>query len=130
MKILISLVILSLIINELIIHQNFIKDFKIEYYAIPSLQYLDVQTKNCHRSSTLLKCWNLLGVTILRIKKNVVNLKMRKNSKVCFCLVWFYSISTIVGYLMSTSFLYLQTVLFQTIQLSIRIGVFFLFTHI
>ena len=35
-------------------------------------------------------------------------------------LVWFYGISTIVGYLMQNSFLYIQTVLFWTIQFSIR----------
>ena len=34
-------------------------------------------------------------------------------------LVWFYSISTIVSYLTSNSFLYIQTVLIQTIQFSI-----------
>ena len=32
--------------------------------------------------------------------------------------VWFYGISTIVGYLMSNPFLYILTVLFRTIQLS------------
>ena len=31
------------------------------------------------------------------------------------CLVWFYGTSTIVGYLMPYPFLYIQTVLFQTI---------------
>ena len=35
---------------------------------------------------------------------------------VWFGLVWFYGISTIVGYLMLNPFLYIQTVLFQTIQ--------------
>ena len=36
-----------------------------------------------------------------------------------FGLVWFYGTSTIVGYLMPNSFLYIKTVLFQIIQLSI-----------
>ena len=31
-------------------------------------------------------------------------------------LIWFYGISTIVGYLMPKSFLYIETVLFQPIQ--------------
>ena len=31
-------------------------------------------------------------------------------------LGWFYGISTIAGYLMPNPFLYIQTVLFQTIQ--------------
>ena len=35
-------------------------------------------------------------------------------------LVWFYGISTIVGYLMPNSFLYIKTSLFQTIQFSIN----------
>ena len=34
-------------------------------------------------------------------------------------LVWFYGISTMVGYLKPNPFLYIWTVLFQTIQLSI-----------
>ena len=34
-------------------------------------------------------------------------------------LVWFYGISTIVGYLMPNPFLYIKTVLFQTIQFCI-----------
>ena len=34
-------------------------------------------------------------------------------------LVWFYGISTIVGYLMPILFLYIETVLFQTIQFNI-----------
>ena len=34
-------------------------------------------------------------------------------------LVWFYGISTIVGYLMPNPFLYISTVLFQTFQFSI-----------
>ena len=42
----------------------------------------------------------------------------KKNKLVRFGLVWFYSISTIVGYLMPNPFLYLYTVLFQTIQFS------------
>ena len=37
-----------------------------------------------------------------------------------FGLIWFYSISTIVGYLMSNPYLYIQIVLFQTILFSIR----------
>ena len=36
------------------------------------------------------------------------------------CLVWFYGISTIIGYLMPNPFLYIQTVLFQAVQFSIR----------
>ena len=36
-------------------------------------------------------------------------------------LVWFYSVSTIVGYLMPKTFLYISTILFQTFQLSINI---------
>ena len=43
----------------------------------------------------------------------------RKMAEFWFGLVWFYGISTIVGYLMPNSFLYILTVLFQTIQLSI-----------
>ena len=45
-------------------------------------------------------------------------------------LVWFgfYGLSTIVGYLMLNLFLYIWTVLFQTIQLSIS-TVFFLFAQ-
>ena len=35
---------------------------------------------------------------------------------VWFDLVWFYATSTIVGYLKLNAFLYIQTVLFQTIQ--------------
>ena len=35
--------------------------------------------------------------------------------------VWFYGISTIVGYLMPSPFLYVKTVLFHTIQFSISI---------
>ena len=38
---------------------------------------------------------------------------------VWFGLVYFYGISTIVGYLMPNPFLYILTVLFQTIQFSI-----------
>ena len=34
-------------------------------------------------------------------------------------LVWFYGTSTIEGYLMPNLFLYIKTVLFQTIQFSI-----------
>ena len=41
-----------------------------------------------------------------------------KDNLVLFCLVWFYSISTIVGYLMPNPFFYIETVLFQTIQFS------------
>ena len=37
-----------------------------------------------------------------------------------FGLVWFYGTSTIVSYLMPNPFLYIWTVLFQTIQFSIR----------
>ena len=40
-------------------------------------------------------------------------------SLIWFDLVWFYGISTIVGHLMPSSFLYIWTVLFQTIQFSI-----------
>ena len=38
-----------------------------------------------------------------------------------FGLFWFYGITTIVGYLKLKPFLYIQTVLFQTIQFSISI---------
>ena len=38
---------------------------------------------------------------------------------ILFGLVCFYSTSTIIGYLMPNPFLYIQTVLFQTIQFSI-----------
>ena len=34
-------------------------------------------------------------------------------------MVWFYGISTIIGYLMSNPFLYIQTAIFQTIQFNI-----------
>ena len=37
-----------------------------------------------------------------------------------FGLPWFYGISTFVGYLMPNPFLYIYTVLFQTIQFSIQ----------
>ena len=37
-----------------------------------------------------------------------------------FTLVWFYGISIIVVYLIPNSFIYLQIVLFQTIQFSIN----------
>ena len=37
-----------------------------------------------------------------------------------FGLGWVYVISTIVGYLMAHPFLYIKTVLFQTIQFNIR----------
>ena len=40
---------------------------------------------------------------------------------VWFSLVWFYGISTIVGYLMPYPFLYIQIVLFQMIQFHISI---------
>ena len=36
-----------------------------------------------------------------------------------FGLVWFYGTSTIVGYLMTNSFLFIYTVLFQAIQFSV-----------
>ena len=36
-----------------------------------------------------------------------------------FSLVWFYGTSTIIGYLTPNPFLYIKTVLFQTIQFSI-----------
>ena len=39
-----------------------------------------------------------------------------QGSLVFFNLVWFYGISTIVGYLMPNQFLYIETVLFQTNQ--------------
>ena len=41
------------------------------------------------------------------------------NSEILIGLVWFYCISTIVGYLMPNPFLYISTVLFQTSQFSI-----------
>ena len=41
------------------------------------------------------------------------------NQMFWFGLVWFYGISTVVGYLMPNPFLYRSTVLFQTIQFSI-----------
>ena len=34
-------------------------------------------------------------------------------------MVWFYGISIIVGYLMPNPFLYIKSILFQTIQFSI-----------
>ena len=40
----------------------------------------------------------------------------------------FSGISTIVGYLMPNSFLYMETILFQTIQLSRRTVFFYLHT--
>ena len=43
----------------------------------------------------------------------------RDNVMVWFGLVWFYGTSTIVGYLIPNSSLYIQTVLFQTIQFSL-----------
>ena len=42
-------------------------------------------------------------------------------SLVWFGLVWFYVTSTIVGWFMPNPFSYIQTVLFQTIQLGISI---------
>ena len=54
-------------------------------------------------------------------KKNLPCLYLpRKYFKYRFrlCLVWFSGISTIVGYLMPNPFLYVLTVLFQTIQFS------------
>ena len=40
---------------------------------------------------------------------------------VWFGLLWFYGITTIVGNLKPVPFLYIQTVIFQTIQFSISI---------
>ena len=40
-----------------------------------------------------------------------------------FGLIWFYGISTIVGYLMPNPFLYIKTVLFQTIQFNLSLNV-------
>ena len=42
--------------------------------------------------------------------------KKIKKYLVWFGLVWFYGISTFVGYLMPNPFLYKKSVLFQTIQ--------------
>ena len=43
------------------------------------------------------------------------------NKMFYFGLVWFYGISTIVGYLMPNLFLYILIVLFQTVQFNISI---------
>ena len=62
--------------------------------------------------------WSLLVVVYI-----FTNPFARAGCDTRFGLVWFYGISTIVGYLMPNPFLYKQTVLFQTIQFSIQSNV-------
>ena len=65
----------------------------------------------------------------LNIEKYAMLMKKKKKRqrKDWFGLVWFYGTSTIIGYLMTHLFLYIWTILFQTIQYNIIIV--FLFTH-
>ena len=66
-------------------------------------------------------------VYLLTLKGNTISVDFIICNAVCIherminpkFMVWFYGISTTIGYLMPNPFLYLLTVLFQTIQLSI-----------
>ena len=53
------------------------------------------------------------------IKVDILSIDTSGISLIWFNLVWFYGMSTTVGYLMPNSFLYIKTVLFQIIQLNI-----------
>ena len=68
------------------------------------------------------KAWKR-GLQELEIRKKTIWTKTLLKSvrilrKVSLVLVWLYGISTIVGYLMPNLFLYISTVIFQTIQFS------------
>ena len=58
---------------------------------------------------------------LLSNKLSKTNYMLSITTEVRFGLIWFYGTSTIVGYLMPNLFLYIITVLFQTIQFSINI---------
>ena len=67
--------------------------------------------------------YNITRVTFAFIKTQKVDISLIKEIKQTnhsFGLaLWFYGISNIVDYLMPNPFLYIETVLFQTIQFSI-----------